>query len=301
MNSSAKTLTKSIFKGVLAFVFLLSVYFLILSLVSGWTYTLEQFGQYWYYVVTLAIGFGIQLTLYSYLRAIARQQASRGQIVTTGATSTAAMISCCAHYLTNILPILGVAGIITFISQYQIQFFWVGLIFNLFGIIYIGNKVVKFTRPKVKIVKLFYSLSLVAIIIFFFLNTVSVNITPESTNSASRNSQNNNGLAAQENDEGAVSVSVTPQSLKSKTSTWNFDVGLNTHSGSIDIDLVTASELVDDKGNSFKPTAWEGSPPSGHHRNGVLKFNPISPIPKFIELKIHDVDGVSVRSFKWTL
>ncbi|MCL4366436.1 hypothetical protein M1437_04375 [Patescibacteria group bacterium] len=140
-------LKKSVFKGGLASLTLLSVYFLILTVVSGWKFAWEQFTQFWAYVISLALGFGIQFSLYSYLRGIVKQQASTGQVLAaTGATSTTAMISCCAHYLTNILPILGVTGIITFIGQYQIQFFWIGLFFNLLGIFYIGNKVLKFSQ-----------------------------------------------------------------------------------------------------------------------------------------------------------
>lgn len=136
-------LKQSLLKGLLAVLILLSVYFLTLNFVSGWKFTWEQFTQFWYYIISLALGFGIQFTLYSYLKGVIREQASGQVLATTGTTSTAAMISCCAHYLTNILPILGVTGIITFIGQYQVQFFWIGLFFNLLGIFYIGNKVLK--------------------------------------------------------------------------------------------------------------------------------------------------------------
>ena len=40
------------------------------------------------------------------------------------------MISCCAHYLANIMPAVGAAGIITLVAQYQIQLFWFGLASN---------------------------------------------------------------------------------------------------------------------------------------------------------------------------
>lgn len=137
----------SVFKGIIAFLVLLAAYFLVLTLVSGWKFTWEQFTQFWYYILSLASGFGIQFSLYSYLKNIVKQQALAGQVLTTtGATSTTAMISCCAHYLTNILPVLGVTGIITFIGQYQVQFFWIGLLFNFLGIAYMGNKIVKFSR-----------------------------------------------------------------------------------------------------------------------------------------------------------
>lgn len=142
-------LKKSLLKGVLAFLILLSVYFLILTLISGWRFAWEQFMEFWYFILSLALGFGVQLGLYSYLKAIISKQASAGKVLaTTGATSTGAMISCCAHYLTNILPILGVTGIITIISEYQVQFFWIGLFFNLLGIFYILNKVLKVAKQR---------------------------------------------------------------------------------------------------------------------------------------------------------
>ena len=119
---------------------LLTIYFLILTLVSGWSFAWDQFTQFWYYILLLASGFGVQVGLYSYLKN------AGGVLATTGTTSTAAMISCCAHYLTNILPVLGVTGIIVFISQYQVQFFWLGLFFNLLGIFYMGNKVLKISK-----------------------------------------------------------------------------------------------------------------------------------------------------------
>ena len=51
------------------------------------------------------------------------------------------MISCCTHYLANLLPIVGAAGLVTLATQYQIELFWVGLAFNAAGIVYIGSKV----------------------------------------------------------------------------------------------------------------------------------------------------------------
>ena len=67
-------------------------------------------------------------------------------VAASGTTSTAAMISCCAHYLVNILPVLGVTGFITLVAQYQIQLFWLGLAFNLAGILYIAPKVIKASK-----------------------------------------------------------------------------------------------------------------------------------------------------------
>jgi Cu+-exporting ATPase len=127
---------------------LLVVYFVILALVSGWEFTVSQFLDFWYFIVALAAGFGIQIGLYSYLRSAVREMEMSGKVVAvSGATSTAAMISCCAHYLTNILPVVGAAGAIALVAQYQIELFWFGLASNLAGIAYMGNRVVKFSKP----------------------------------------------------------------------------------------------------------------------------------------------------------
>jgi len=124
---------------------LLAVYFSVVSLISGWSFAVSQFSQFWYFIVSLAVGFGIQIGLYAYLKsAIHRKNAGGGALAVSGATSTVAMLSCCAHYLVNILPIIGAAGIISLIGQYQIQLFWVGLIFNIAGIIYIARKIIIF-------------------------------------------------------------------------------------------------------------------------------------------------------------
>lgn len=134
---------KSIIYGFIGMAALLTVYFSVVSLISGWPFALSQFNQFWYFIVSLAVGFGIQIGLYTYLKNVIHQKnGSDGVLAVSGTTSTAAMISCCAHYLANILPIIGAVGIIGFISQYQVELFWVGLAFNIFGIIYIGRKVI---------------------------------------------------------------------------------------------------------------------------------------------------------------
>lgn len=128
--------------GVLALGLLLAVYFGALTLVSGWDFTLSQFVQYWFYIVPLAAGFGVQIALFVYLkRLVGTPHGSGTMAAASGTTSTAAMISCCAHYLVNVAPVLGATGIVTFAAQYQVEFFWVGLAFNAAGIAYIGSKV----------------------------------------------------------------------------------------------------------------------------------------------------------------
>lgn len=144
-----KIATKPILYGTVASTILLGVYFATLSLVSGWGFAKDQFASFWYFVISLAVGFGIQIGLYSYLKQLVK---NRGMmvgdrtVVVTGTTSTLAMVSCCAHYLVNIAPILGIAGVLSIVAQYQVKIFWAGLLFNAFGIVFIANKVIKFKK-----------------------------------------------------------------------------------------------------------------------------------------------------------
>lgn len=138
------TLQKPIRNALLATAGMLMLYFIAVGLISGWVFAKDQFAQYWYFVISLAVGFGIQIGLYTYLKQLVANGQGSGKVLgVTGVTSTAAMISCCAHYLTNILPILGTIGLVTFVTQYQTQFFWVGLAFNIAGIIYMVQKIEK--------------------------------------------------------------------------------------------------------------------------------------------------------------
>ena len=134
--------------GLLAFVLLLAIYFAILTLVAGWAFTASQFAEFWYYIAPLAAGFGLQVGLFTRLRNTVRQFAgdARAVMAASGTASTAAMVSCCAHYLINIAPVLGASGLVTFASQYQVEFFWVGIAFNLAGIAFIGNRLCKAAR-----------------------------------------------------------------------------------------------------------------------------------------------------------
>jgi len=138
---------KSILYGTFASVILLGVYFAILTLISGWSFAQNQFTEFWYFIISLVVGFGIQITLYQYIKGLVHNGQGMGKVVgVSGTTSTAAMISCCAHYLVNLVPILGVTGLATFVAQYQIKIFWVGLAFNIFGIVFITDKIVKFKK-----------------------------------------------------------------------------------------------------------------------------------------------------------
>lgn len=137
--------------GALAFAVLLAIYFGALTALSGWAFTLEEFTRYWYYIVPLALGFGLQVALFIRLRQVVAKAKQTGAVVAaSGTTSTAAMVSCCAHYLTTAAPVLGATGLVAFAAQFQVELFWLGLALNAAGIAFVGTRLAKAIREHVQ-------------------------------------------------------------------------------------------------------------------------------------------------------
>lgn len=126
---------------------LLGFYFLILTLVSGWDFAKIQFFQNWYWILGLSFGFGLQIGLFSRLRAL-RSKADGKVVAVSGSASGLSMIACCSHYLVNIIPIIGISGVASIVGRYQTEIFFVGLIFNLLGVGYMLNKTMELSKIK---------------------------------------------------------------------------------------------------------------------------------------------------------
>lgn len=106
-------------------------------------------------------------------------------------------------------------------------------------------------------------------------------------------------LETQINNEGPVTVTIIPHKSAS-AGTLEFEITLETHSVELNEDLVKAVVLIADNKN-YEPIAWDGDPPGGHHRKGILRFAPISPQSRSITLKIFQVGGIEERNFTWQL
>ena len=133
--------------GVLAFAALFALYLGLLTAVSGRAFALDQLASYWPYIVALAVGFGLQIGLYTRLKQVVGSAGSdRTVVAATGTTSTAAMVSCCAHYLTNILPVVGASGLVAIVAQYQVELFWLGLAASAAGTAFVATRLVNATR-----------------------------------------------------------------------------------------------------------------------------------------------------------
>jgi|SRR3989338_34930 len=101
-------------------------------------------------------------------------------------------------------------------------------------------------------------------------------------------------------EKGEITVSVRPLTLSPSASEWEFEVTLDTHSIELNNDMKNSSFLVDNEGNIYQAANWEGDPPGGHHRSGVLKFQPL-PSSKVIQLMIRGIGGVEKQIFEWRI
>jgi len=108
------------------------------------------------------------------------------------------------------------------------------------------------------------------------------------------------GYAPQVSNERQIKIAATLQRIPKEGKTWDFEVSLETHTQALSDSLEKSSVLVAD-GKQYKPLGWEGSPPGGHHRKGILHFKSISPRPASVELQIRLNGDPSPRSFKWLL
>jgi len=94
---------------------------------------------------------------------------------------------------------------------------------------------------------------------------------------------------------------VTPQNLTAGAKSWDFKIVLETHSTDLSDDLVKSTVLLDGAGGKYTPIGWDGAAPGGHHREGLLRFKPVTPQPAVIELRILRSGEANPRSFRWQL
>jgi hypothetical protein len=104
----------------------------------SWSHLTEQFSQDKFFIVALAIGFGTQAGLFTYIKKgvpRAKGAGSPTAVASTGtAMSTTSMVACCLHHLSDVLPFLGLSGAAVFLTEYKIPLILVGVGSNLVGI-----------------------------------------------------------------------------------------------------------------------------------------------------------------------
>jgi len=126
--------------GLAGMFFLTGLYFGIMSWAEGFKAARELFWSDRWIIIPIIVGFGIQAALYAILKfrlftPVTTTGPSGALMGASGTTSTVAMLACCVHHVTDVLPILGLTVAATFLGRYRTLFLWGGLGTNLIGIL----------------------------------------------------------------------------------------------------------------------------------------------------------------------
>jgi hypothetical protein len=118
---------------------LILLYALTLALLNGVAYMVDTYLALWYWMTPLVLGFALQMGLFAHSRSLAKAGMSphASGVMASGGASAVSMIACCAHHLTDVLPLVGLAGVTLFLSSYQSLFLLVGVLANVVGLAFI--------------------------------------------------------------------------------------------------------------------------------------------------------------------
>lgn len=294
-------------KGVIAATILLTFYFFVLTLVTTFTYAFIQFFTYWYLMIPLVVVFGLQVSLYAYLRSFPKINVSTTSVAASGSVSGLGMVACCLHLLAPLIPLIGFSGAMIFFSQYSVAFLVIGLFSGLFGTFFMlgiarktglhvhNNFLRKVSGPDVRLGKVcILFLAVIIIPLSFFLADAHGmgDDTQEIVSSGSV-------FAEQTRSMNGLTIAITPELLADGE--MAFFMRFDTHTGDLGFKVEDVVLLVDDTGNEYLATLWSGSPPGGHHRSGTVFFPELSSDASFITLIIYDVFGVDEWVYTWPI
>lgn len=131
--------------GLLAASALVGIYLGLVTLAQGASHALDLIWGDRYFVAAIASGFGLQAGLFVYLRRLISRHARGGAVAVTATgtgTSSIAMIACCAHHVTDALPVFGLSGAAIFLNDYRLPVMAAGLAINVFGVLFMLRLIV---------------------------------------------------------------------------------------------------------------------------------------------------------------
>jgi hypothetical protein len=139
MQKRSQQILISVGAGLAGSLLLSAVYFGLVSWAESPKHALEYFWADRWIVAPILLGFGVQCALYvvlkkRYFLPVESTGPSGAMVGAGGATSALAMAACCAHHITDVLPILGLTAASAFLAEYRIAFMLVGLGTTLAGI-----------------------------------------------------------------------------------------------------------------------------------------------------------------------
>ncbi len=120
---------------------LTGIYFGIVSIAESPSHALELFWEDRWIVTPIILGFGIQVGLFVILKKrlfvpVTDTGPSSALTGAGGGVSATAMVACCAHHVTDVLPLVGLTAATAFLAEYRLAFMFVGLGTTIIGIIF---------------------------------------------------------------------------------------------------------------------------------------------------------------------
>jgi protein-S-isoprenylcysteine O-methyltransferase Ste14 len=273
---------------------LLSIYMIVLTIGNSLNHAFLEIIKWWPFLTIQLLGFGLQASMYLYMRERQKMMTWNGQVspmaMSSGVSATT-MVACCLHHVTELLPIVSFSAATLLLSSYQYVFMSVGVLSNILGVVImliqmqkydttlLGRKNARilssYDLEKTRNITIFASVAIITI-----LSAAAFGVTPFSDNKTKliEVSDTRNG------------ITFSFQQIESDTA-LAFETSFDTHEGSFSFDMVDVVTIV--SGNQMTaPIKWDGDPSGGHHIKGVLIF-PIVTLNEDTKLLINGVNGFS--------
>ena len=315
VDNSSKTVATPMLKhkksyvlhGIAASILLSLTYFLITTIAESFDHATTQFLSLSYLFIPLTASFGVQIALFSYSRqqSMAMQKGKMG-VTTSGGVSTASMIACCVHHVTEVTALVGLTTAAVFLTTYQPAFILVGILSNVVGIFTllvfvqknrlhaqdgILSKLMQVNITKAR--KLLIVLGITVIVVAFAWIAFSAQPATDAGNTENLIPQSKtisqNGLT----------IEASPEPLV-KGEQVKINLTFDTHDGELNFDPILVAKMQDNNGATYEPTAWTGTSTSEHHLSGTLVLPPPNGEPSSIKLVLTEVYGAD-WVFEWNL
>ncbi len=148
-SASADSNGRLVGAAILSAASLLGVYLGLITWAQGSEHAFDQLRTDFWFIAPISAGFGLQVGLFLWLRRLHAHSAS-GAALAAGSTgvSAGAMLACCAHHLTDVLPLLGASGLALFLNDTKTPIAWSGIALNALGIGYMLFRIRQFRCSK---------------------------------------------------------------------------------------------------------------------------------------------------------